>query len=567
MPSLPRCLHSLMSFLIVLLTAPVLALPTPRLDRGPLDIFGKPSPIYSSGGYFATSVAVADLNGDGIPDFVVANACTSGWYYYCTNPTAFVSVFIGNGDGTFQPAVTYNAGGYSVVMNTPVISVIIADVNGDGHPDLITATQCQTQGCSNGAVSVLLGNGDGTFQPAVTYNAGGSYFSGQGWGNFGGQWVAAGDLRGTGRPDLILPIACPTPSCDGNPISTVSVLMNNGDGTFQSPVSYSTGAWLADSVGVADVNGDGKLDVVVVDAIGTSGDGNGAISVLLGNGDGSLQAPVTYDTGNLYSNAIAIGDLRRDGKLDVIVGTRFWTWCWDQCGPDEAPISIFLGNGDGTFQPAATMSTGGLFAISIAIADVDGDGTPDLIVAQLCAWSNSGLQCVVDQVPAGPGQVAILLGKGDGTFTPTAIDRTGGMNAQAVAVADLNRDGRPDLVLANQCAYHTKGGCASGGTVGVLLNNFTVGTVTLVKSSLNPAHVHQSVTFTATIISSQAIPDGEVVTFYNGANEIGTGATTNGVATLTTAFSAPGKYTIKASYPGDSWHRASSGKLKQTVKP
>jgi hypothetical protein len=99
-----------------------------------------------------------------------------------------------------------------------------------------------------------------------------------------------------------------------------------------------------------------------------------------------------------------------------------------------------------------------------------------------------------------------------------------------------------------------------------MLNNNLATTKTKLTSSVNPSQVGQSVTFTATVTSSPLIPDGETVTFYNGATQIGTGTTTNGVATLTTSFSAAGKYTIKASYPGDAFHKAGSGTVKQTVK-
>lgn len=557
---------SLIVFLIeIILAVPALALPAPRLARGPLSVFGKTPAIYGSGGYASDGVVVADLNGDGIPDLIVANACTSeNSYEECTNQSPLVSVLLGNGDGTFQPAITYNPGGYSYFY-LPSISVAVTDVDGDGNPDLVVAVSCQTEDCTSSAVSVLRGNGDGTFQPPVMYNAGGSFFPGQTWMNSGGQWVAAGDLRGRGKPDVVLAIACQTEDCDGNPMSTVSVLLNNGDGTFQAPVAYSTGAWLADSIGVADLNGDGKLDVIVVDEEGPSGNGNGGISVLLGNGDGTLQAPSTYDTGEIDSNGITIGDLNGDGAPDLVVGTKIFAWCWYDCTPYEAPISIFLGNGDGTFQPAATLSTGGLYATSIGIADVDGDGTPDLVVAQLCAWSDSGSQCV--DFGGGAGQVAVLHGKGNGTFDSPKFYGTGGIDAESVAVVDLNHDGRPDMVLANQCALHGKGACTNGGTVGVLLNTFSAGTVTRVTSSLNPAHVNEPVTFMATMTSSLGIPDGELVTFYNGASEIGTGATSNDVANLTASFQASGKYTITAVYPGDVWHRGGSGKVKETVKP
>jgi hypothetical protein len=101
----------------------------------------------------------------------------------------------------------------------------------------------------------------------------------------------------------------------------------------------------------------------------------------------------------------------------------------------------------------------------------------------------------------------------------------------------------------------------------VLLNILTFATTTTITSSLNPSSINQAVTFTASVGSNRPIPNGEVLTFYNGATEIGTGTTTNGVASLTTSLSTPGKYTIKADFPGDTFHKTSSGKVKQVVNP
>ena len=116
------------------------------------------APTYGSGGYYAESVAVADVNGDGKPDLVVTDQCSDS---ACMNH-GFVGVLLGKGDGTFQPVGTYDSGGYNA------FSVAVEDVNGDGKPDLVVANVCATSNCSTGgAVSVLLGNGDGTFQAAL----------------------------------------------------------------------------------------------------------------------------------------------------------------------------------------------------------------------------------------------------------------------------------------------------------------------------------------------------------------------------------------------------------------
>jgi FG-GAP-like repeat len=113
-----------------------------------------PVVIYDSGGVAPSSIAVADVNGDGRPDIVVA--------------TNTVGVLLGNGDGTFKAAVTYGSGGRGVV------SVAVADVNGDGKPDVVVANFCASSNCIESTVGVLLGNGDGTFQAVVTYDSGGN---------------------------------------------------------------------------------------------------------------------------------------------------------------------------------------------------------------------------------------------------------------------------------------------------------------------------------------------------------------------------------------------------------
>ena len=121
----------------------------------------------------------------------------------------------------------------------------------------------------------------------------------------------------------------------------------------------------------------------------------------------------------------------------------------------------------------------------------------------------------------------------------------------------MNGDGRDDVVAAN----------AGDSTVGLLLNSLTVATTTAISSSLNPSQLSQPVTFTAAVTSVSSIPNGSIITFYDGAAKIGTGTTSDGVATLITSFSTAAKYTIKASYPGDAFHKVSSKTVKQVVNP
>ena len=464
--------------------------------------------IYGPGGDGTDSVAIADLRGDGHSDLVVANA--SNW----------VGVLLGNGDGTFQTAIGYASGGYEAD------AVAIADVNGDGHADIVVANQCSTStDCSSGGiVSVLLGNGDGTFQPAVGYNSGGMYATS----------VAIKDLNGDGHPDLVV----------ANSVE-VGVLLGNGNGTFQTAVAYSSGGYTASSVVIGDVNGDGRPDLVVGNACPLSGScNNGVVSVLVGNGNGTFQAPVTYDSGGYIATSVAIADVNGDGYPDLIAANFS-----DYSVSKNGVVSVLLGNGDGTFQAAVSYSSGGYEAESVAVADVNGDGHMDLAVAN-CAQKDT--ICL-----NGIGVVGVLLGNGDGTFQAPVKFSSGDYESFSVAIGDLNGDGRPDLAVAN---YNL-------GSVSVLLNATLYATATALTSSPNPSVINQSVTFTATTTSNPPISDGETVTFYNGATKIGTATTTNGVATLATSFSKAKTYTIKASYPGDAFHKASSGTVKQVVNP
>ena len=267
------------------------------------------------------SVAVGDFNGDGKPDLAVVNS-------YSNN----VSILLGNGDGTFQIHVDYPTGAQPG-------SVAIGDFNGDGKLDLAVVNSYSNN------VSVLLGNGNGTFQPAVSYGTG----SGT-----GPAFVAVGDFNRDGKLDLAV----------ANSNSTyVSVLLGNGDGTFQTAVNYDVGG-APTSIAVGDFNHDGKLDLAV--AVPVPGPST-YVSVLLGNGDGTFQTAVNYNA-PYAPDAVAVGDFNGDGNLDLVVGNR------------SSNISVFLGNGDGTFRTAVNYSAG-YNPSSVAVGDFNNDGTLDLAVA------------------------------------------------------------------------------------------------------------------------------------------------------------------------------------------
>ena len=429
------------SALIVAVLTVLVALTTPGTLASTPPLF-LPAVSYSTGGLEAGFVTVADVNGDDKPDLIVANT-----YYSNT-----IGVLLGNGDGTFQPVVTYDSGG-----GYPT-SIGVVDVNGDGKPDLVVANQGQCYACAgNGLVAVLLGNGDGTFGPAVTYDSGG----GLGVGSIGGGpspgQLAAADLNGDGKPDIVVAscIVAGLGDCGfsgGNGI--VGVLVGNGDGTFNPVVTYDSGGRGAVSVAIADVNGDGKADVLVSNNECTlSNCAPGLVSVLLGNGDGTLQPAVAYPSGALSLRQVAIADVNGDGKLDVLVGGCGLSDCFAANGV----VSVLLGNGNGTFQPATTYRSGGRLADGIAISDLDGDGRLDIAVAN-----------VIDS------SVSVFLGNGNGTFQLPVTFSSGATLTYSVAVADVNGDRKPDLLVSSNYGL-VSDSCFGGlcGVVGVLLNNTT----------------------------------------------------------------------------------------------
>jgi len=485
-----------------------------------------PAVTYGSGGYYALSVAVADVNGDGKPDLLVANYCGSD----TESCSGTVGVLLGNGDGTFQPAVTYASGGVYAW------SVVVADVNGDGRPDLVVANDCDIgSSCNNGVVGVLLGNGDGTFQTAVTYASGG----------IAAHSVAVADVNGDGKPDLLVANFCGSSNCDNG---SVGVLLGNGDGTFQPAMTYGSGLYNAVSVAVADVNGDGKPDLLVANYCGTSSscNNNGMVGVLLGNGDGTFQTAVNYDSDGpfSYEDNLSVADVNGDGTPDLVVA-------------HPGSVGVLLGNGDGTFQTAVTYPSGGADYSTVAVADVNGDGKPDLLVANFCGSSSS----------CNNGSVGVLLGNGDGTFQAAMTFGSGGYEAWAVAVADVNGDGKPDLLVAN-CT--SSGSCgANAGVVGVLINISLASTTTALTSSPNPSSLEQAVTFTATVTASQFFkfqPTGTVTFTYGSTTLCNAVTLSGGTATCTYSNLPAGTDTVTGAYSGDTNFTPSSGTVNQTVK-
>jgi hypothetical protein len=317
--------------------------------------------------------------------------------------------------------------------------VSVADVNADGKPDLIVANESQCNTCTSGGLGVLLGNGDGTFQTAVAYGSGGGF-----WGN-DSDLIAIADVNGDGKPDLVVANFCPDSDlgCYGDDTDgTVSVLLGNGDGTFQTAVPYDSGAPGALSVAIGDVTGDGIPDVVVGNlcSAGSFCESTGSWSVLPGNGNGTFQSPLNYESGYYVGSAV-LADLNGDGTLDEVLA--FLCGTLGECSSGSGGgVSVYGGD-----------KKGGVFPSSVAVADVNGDGKPDVIVANECGTYKNG-KCSAD------GAVGVLLNNGNGTFQTAVPYSSGGPGSPgSVAVGDLNGDGIPDIAVVN------------GSGVGILLGN------------------------------------------------------------------------------------------------
>jgi hypothetical protein len=498
--------------------------------------FFQPVQHYPSGGWRAVSTAIADVNGDGRWDLLVANQCIADDHcdlYSGGIGRGAIGVLIGNDDGTFQPARTYLSGGYAAT------TIVVADLNSDGRVDLVVGHQCGDRDCSGKTVvGVLFGNGDGTFQTAVSYESGG--YGSRAYYDRGPTLIAVGDVNRDGKADIVVANGLVQKNRFAQGDALVGVLIGNGDGTFQTPKMYNSGdAWFATSVALGDLNNDGKLDLVVGHADGHFQD-HSTVGVLLGNGDGTFQTAQTYSSGGFVANSITLQDFNGDGKIDLVVanlGQRTNVL-------SNGVVTIRLGRGDGTFSGAQYIShSSSADTSSITTADVDGDGRLDLLIR--------------DSMGVEP-----RLGVGDGTFRlpgPGGTSRTPGIS---IAAADLNGDGRPDVSIAQGCVNDD---CTPG--VGVLLNAVPYATTTELSSYQNPTIYGELVVLTATVVTNGPFEPTGTVLFKNGAAGIGRADIIGGKAVVTKTNLPAGTLTITALYQGDTNQaKSTSNPLTQVVK-
>jgi hypothetical protein len=501
-------------------------------------------------------IVVADFNGDGLADLIIANVSGGSLY-----------VFLGKGDGTFQPPV-----------NIPVPlhpeSIAVADFNGDGKPDLAVTTIDSTNQC---ALNILLGNGDGTFQPVAAYPANSCYYS-----DFSG-FLVTGDFNGDGLADLAVASG-----------SGIELFLGNGDGTFQPQPAYPIRA--AQSLAVGDFNGDGNADLAAVSSNSTT--------ILLGNGDGTFTAGATLPAG---SGPVAVADLNSDGNLDLVLG-------------NQSSLSVFLGNGDGTFEAIAPMR---IVCLGLAVGDFNGDGIPDLVLYPSSVLFGNGDGTF--QAPANPPgyggvipepSIAVADFNGDGiadvaVFSgvllgtqgqPTTTALTSSLDpstysqsvtltaavspAQATgsitfydgpaysynALANVQlSNGQGNFVTNSlKSASHSMtavyGGDAvySASTSPVLVQIVNpMATSTTLISSLNPAPSNHPITLTATVSPSSATG---AVTFLDSTKTLGSIPLSGGSAFFATTTLQPGLHSLTATYSGDTNDSAStSPPLTETV--
>jgi uncharacterized repeat protein (TIGR01451 family) len=495
------------------------------------------------------SIVVSDFNGDGVPDIAVAN-----------NGSGNVSILLGNGDGTFRSAVNYPAG-------SGVDVLAVADFNGDGNADLVASSTL------SGGLVVLLGNGDGTLQPPVSVSTTTYPPS-----------VSVADFNGDERPDLLV--------C-GN--GTVGLLLGNGDGTFQVEQTISLGGAYAYWTATADFNGDGHIDILV--------NTSSSMLVFLGNGDGVFGAPLTSNASS-YSGAPVIADFYGDGKLDL----AFVDPGDSQVdGVGRGTVWVLPGNGDGTFQSALKyIAPAGVTVL--AAGDFNGDGKVDVLVAEgtgngyavLLGGALPDLTIAVSTLGFTEGQHGIpytITVSNVGAIGSVGTVTVGATLPQGLTAQTLGGSGWT-CVLANlQCTRDDTVAVGASypaiiltvnianGLTGSLTSSFTVsgggetntandtvsvtsfsryGTSTLVTASPNPSQLGQTVSLTATVTAAAT---GHV-DFYDGTSLLGSAPVASGQSVFMTSLLPSGVSLFTAVYSGDSTYGPStSAAATQTVNP
>ena len=345
---------------------------------------------YSTGYYtYPSAVTTADVDGDGQTDLVVTGADSF-------SNRGKVSIWLNNDEGVFTSAADY------AIPNSAQL-VMVTDLNSDGMVDIVTK-DLSVDSTGSYSISVLMNKGDGTFTPKTDYPLTGDIRS-----------IAVIDLNGDDKADLIV---------TGMDYSTfhskLSVLMNNGDGTFGPQKDYAMDGSL-NAVTTADLNGDDKADLIVTGMDYSTF--HSKLSVLMNNGDGSFAPQQEYAIAtNIQS--VTVNDLNGDGNADIIV-----TGSYDYYN-NTSKVSVLLNKGDGSFAQKTDYAIDGSLN---TVTDLNGDGKADLIVRGMNHSNNIG-------------KVSVLLNNGDGTFT-FETEYAIATIIQSLTISDLNSDGDADIIV------------------------------------------------------------------------------------------------------------------------
>ncbi len=340
-----------------------------------------------------------------------------------------MAVHIGNGDGTFRTGESYT------LQANEITNVTLVDVNKDGLLDVATSGRTDA---TDAHLIVSLGRGDGTFSTAFSYVAAAA--SQQYW-NTEGE-----DINNDGNIDLVS-----TGRLDGATSGFANIFIGDGNGTFANPLSIGLNSQQTYDARLVDINGDSVIDLLTVGVSVT-----GKFSISLGNGNGTFQAATTIDTVGTAAINLQIKDVNQDGKLDAIIGGRN--------SSSDGEFRVPLGNGDGTFQVATSYSMQ-LHAIDgMRVADIDGNGTLDVVAS---GYDDSG-----------NGYLFTRLGSGNGNFGAANSYTTSETNGNyGVDVGDFNSDGVLDVVTGGRTD-------SAQGTVSVYLHQTQEGVATLIDFSL-----------------------------------------------------------------------------------
>ncbi len=457
-----------------------------------------------------------------------------------------ITVLLGNGDGTFKPKVNYPGCTAGIA-----VKMLLADFNRDGNTDI--ALGCASG--SSGGLVIVLGNGDGTFQAPTMYSSGDV------------EGLALGDFNNDGILDVVV---------TDQSHHDVTEFIGNGDGTFKAGTVVATTTTAAHDVVVGDFDQDGKDDIAYAVATSVSGSNLSDIYVAIGKGDGTFKTPTKV--ASQVGEFLASGDFNADNKADIVAATITGS---THIGPS---MWVLLGNGTGSFKTPVVYTSD--IPSDPHIADVNGDGKPDIIAG-------------------GSFGALVYLGNGDGTFQAYTEPIIGGFSlTYAVSAGDFNNDGNADLSgtdassprAAVSLSSVDQTGNASALT-GVAMFPLGSGvhfvdasypgdsiytssvsptvaltaapaptTLTLSVSPTSATLSGQAVTLTATLSPYTVGPpttttDNEAVNFYSGATLIGSGTLSSGVATLITTSLPVGSDALKAIFPGDSNYNPSTSNV------